>query len=65
MLIAEDPSVHVLGFDNEDAKFRHDHMIDLGGAIRGGYSDVVEFFVDGCCRALKIDHFLRVVRAEN
>jgi len=25
----------------------------------------IERAADACCRALKIDHFLRVVRAEN
>ncbi len=44
-LTTEDPASHVLRFDHEDAKFGHDNMIDLRGAVFSGKDDVAEKLV--------------------
>lgn len=44
-LTAEDPSSHVLCLDHEDAKFGHNNMIDLRGAVFGGKDDVAKKLV--------------------
>ncbi|MOA01889.1 hypothetical protein D3C78_1213150 [compost metagenome] len=46
MLVAENPTLHVLGFQHEDAVEGHEHMIELGTAIARGQGDVVRAEVD-------------------
>ena len=43
--VSEDPSAHILSFDDEDAIFRNDDVVDLRGAVCRGEGDVVELAV--------------------
>lgn len=45
LLVAIDPAIHVLGFDDEEAVSRDDQVVDLGGAVGSGDDDVVELAV--------------------
>lgn len=47
VFVAEDPALHVFGFDDEDAEFGDKDMIDLGGAVFGLEDEVVDAAVDG------------------
>ena len=44
--VAENPSLHVFGFDHEDSVDGDHNMINLGGTIRGEQNYVVELSVD-------------------
>src|ERR1035437_6229800 len=41
-LVAENPAVHVLRLHDENAIAGYDHMVDLRGAVGGGYGDVID-----------------------
>ena len=43
---SEYPAGHVLRFNDEDAKFGHNNMIDLRRAVFSGKDDVAEELVD-------------------
>lgn len=40
--VAENPASHVLGLNDEDAVFRDDDVVDLGGSVSGLQRDVVQ-----------------------
>ena len=40
--VSKNPSLHILGFDDENAVRRNNHMIDLGGSIRGSDNHVMK-----------------------
>jgi hypothetical protein len=44
---AENPPLHVLGFDDENSKDGYQYMVYLGGAILGGKNDIVDARING------------------
>ena len=42
LLVAEDPSAHVLRFQHEDAVGRQEYVVDLGGAVWRAQGDIVQ-----------------------
>lgn len=45
LLVAIDPAIHGLGFNDEEAVSRDDQVVDLCGAVGSGDDDVVELAV--------------------
>ena len=46
LLIAENPTGHVLGLDHENAEARNDDVVDLRRSVACGQRNVVDVFVD-------------------